>query len=75
MSALSLQENTQWVLVVSVKFVYLVTKDSDVTNDSGHAELSLFCLLPKCLNAELAQEEEGVDWNAVLPSEIPLQSH
>lgn len=53
----------------------LVIEDPDVTNVSAHAELGLFCLLPKCLNAELSQEEEGVAWNAVLPSETPLQSH
>lgn len=60
---------------LSVKFMCLVIGDPDVTNDSAHEELGLFCLLPKCLNAELSQEEEGVDWNAVLPSETPLQSH
>lgn len=38
---------------LSVKFTCLVISDTDVTNISAHAELGLFCLLPKCLNAEL----------------------
>lgn len=42
----------------------LVIEDPDVTNVSAHAELGLFCLLPKCLNAELSQEEEG--WPGML---------
>lgn len=59
---------------LSVKFMCLVLKHPDVTNDSAHAELGLFCL-PQSLNTKLTQEEEEVDWNAVLPSETPLQSH
>lgn len=45
----------------SVKFMCLVIKDQDITNDSAHAELGLFCLFPKCLNARLPQKEERVD--------------
>lgn len=58
-AALSSQENTQCILVASVKFMCLVIEVRDVTNDSAHAELGLFCFLSKCLNVELSQEQKG----------------
>lgn len=63
-AAFSSRENTQCILVASVKFMCLVIEDPDVTNDTAHAELSLFCFLPKYLDVELSQKQKG--WTGML---------